>query len=135
MPRLIHIARIYPREGGGTLYLRQKEPNLFLWYQEDAQGNERETSVAAPTIEEALRLGARQWREDYFQTLGCGYRFTLPERDEHGMNALFCQMSAALQTMNGVYFDEDLGHHCSVKQIPSAAYELWIKLKNANRLQ
>jgi len=135
MGKLIHIAKIYTGRGRGTLYLRQNEAGKYRWYQVDPQGNERETDVESFNIEEAMRLGSRAWKEDNFQTLGCGYRFTLPERDEHGMNALFYQMAAALQTSNGVYFDEDLGHHCSVKQIPSEAYDLWSKLKSANRLQ
>lgn len=132
MVKLIHAATL--ERTSEYLFLRQKEPKLYAWYVDDGKGNEAETSVSADTVAEAIRLAVRHWRHDGFKALGCGYCFMLPERDEHGMNALFYQMSLSLQTLNGVYFEDDYGYYCSVKQIPSASRELWSKLKAAKRL-
>ena len=64
----------------------------------------------------------------------CGFRYTLPERDEHGLNALFNQMVASYSSSNGVYFEQELGHPCIVQNASIQARLLWKKLKQANRL-
>ncbi len=130
LANLIHVARRYP-QGGSTawLYLRKVNPHAFTWYEHQADGSEAETLVTAPTIREALRLAHRQWKEDAFTTLRCGFRYPTPERDEHGQNALFYQMIASLSSMNGIYFDEELGCNCFVQNPSQEARTLWEQLR------
>jgi hypothetical protein len=114
--KLIHVAIVYMRPNGRyMLFLRRKEANLLVWYEENGNNEEKETSVRAQTIEEAIRLGRSHWKNHAFRTLTCGFRYTLPERDEHGMNALFYQMAASYSSSNGIYFDDELGHNCFVQ--------------------
>jgi hypothetical protein len=123
-PKLIHIARILSLEGRQTtLFLRKLDPVRFAWF-EKREGAEQETEVSAGTIEEALRVAARYWKERSFRTLICGFRYTLPERDEHGINALFHQMSASYSSMNGIYYDEELGSNCYVQNASNEALDL-----------
>lgn len=134
--KLIHIAEIHV-QGGKTkyLFLRQKDPHSFVWYEQPTSGRvEVETSVAAPNIDEALRAARKNWKQDYFRTIICGFRYTLPERDEHGINALFYQMVASYSSANGVYFDEELGHNCFVNFASQEARTIWQQLKNEERL-
>lgn len=127
--KLIHIAKILNRQGRQTyLFLRKKEPN-FIWFEENSDGIEVETGVCANTIEEAIRLGARHWKNEYFNTVLCGFRYTLPERDEHGINALFHQMVSSYSSMNGIYYDDELGNNCFVQNASNEAYLLWQRLK------
>ncbi|MCB1119487.1 MAG: hypothetical protein KDK65_05965 [Chlamydiia bacterium] len=84
-----------------------------------------EEEVQGESVEEALRLA---WRKvEGFRPFHCGMRFTLPERDEIGMEAYYWQMAKALEG-NGVYFDEELGHSCSVREISLEAKELYREL-------
>ncbi len=110
------------------LFLRQDDDNIFTWYSRDHEGNETDTGVRAERAEEAIRIGRRQWQEQSFTTLRCGYRFTLPERDEIGVNARFHQLTASLDTWNGIYFDTELGHQCIVKEWSHEAHNLWREL-------
>ncbi len=113
--KLIHVALVYMRpKGRCMLFLRRIEASLLVWY-EEIENSERETNVTAQTIEEAIRLGRSHWKNYAFRTLTCGFRYTLPERDEHGMNALFYQMAASYNSSNGIYFDDELGHNCFVQ--------------------
>jgi hypothetical protein len=114
--KLVHVAFAVMRpKGRFMLFLRKKEPNHIVWYEESDNNEEKETIVTAQTVEEAIRLGRNHWKDHSFRTLNCGFRYTLPERDEHGMNALFCQMAASYASSNGVYFDDELGHNCFVQ--------------------
>ena len=127
--KLIHVATIFLyKKGSCMLYLRQKGPLHFAWFIE-INGREEETDEVASTIEEALRLGRQRWKNDYFCTLNCGFRYTLPERDEHGINALFHQMVSSYSASNGVYFDDELGHNCFVQAASLQALDLWSKLR------
>lgn len=129
-PKLIHIARILSKNGHARyLFLRKKSTNTFTWYEGDLQGSETETSVSASELEEALRLAPLHWKDRSFRTIICGFRYTLPERDEHGMNALFYQMAASYETMTGVYFDDELGHNCIVQRASDEARDLYRNLK------
>ena len=112
--KLILVACIQEEKKGSLyLFLREMGPKQFAWFKKNSDC-ESETSVGSNTIEEAIRLGTQTWKDRYFRTIGCGFRYTLPERDEHGTNALFCQMAASYASMNGVYFDEELGCNCIV---------------------
>lgn len=129
--RLIHLAHIFlPKRGKQTLYLRQFSECLYKWMLND----EKETGVEADTIENAIQLGRHHWKRDSFKTLICGFRYNLPERDEHGMNALFYQLVASRNTLNGVYFDEELGHNCYIQNSSEEAILFLKKLTLENRL-
>ncbi len=132
---LIHVGRyILPKKGRRLLYLRQKDPSYFAWYEESPEGEEVETDIGGANVEDALRLAHKEWRGYYFTTLNCGFRYTLPERDEHGSNALFYQMIASYSTATGVYFDQNLGHNCFVQAASQEALDLWDRLKHKGKI-
>ena len=132
---LIHVARYtLPNQGKRLLFLRQKDPSYFAWYEETQDGEEVETDIGGANVEDALRLAHKKWREYYFTTLNCGFRYTLPERDEHGSNALFHQMMASYASANGVYFDQNLGHNCYVQAASQEALDLWHRLQNEGKM-
>lgn len=122
---LIHVGICF-RKGIGShhLYLRKIDPHTFQWFH-----GEKETSVSANNIEEAIRLANREWKINDFRLLNCGFRYTLPERDEHGINALFHQMVASYSSSNGIYYDSALGANCIVQNASLEARNLWNKLK------
>lgn len=135
---LIHIARIQPK-GGNTHYLFLRKINdHYQWFefndkeQENELENEKKCDLKSPTIEEALQKGAQYWKKKdlSFRYLHCGTRFTLPERDEHGINALFYQMKASYKSINGVYFDEEVGHNCIVHNASFEALDLLKRFKS-----
>lgn len=126
---IIHAGKIYAEDGSISLvFLRKVSAHQFSWFIEVNQTSEHETEVSAPTVEEAIRLAVKHWKNDSFTLLGCGFRYTLPERDEHGMNALFHQMIASYSSMNGVYFDEELGNNCFVQNASIEARNVWKRL-------
>lgn len=129
---LIHVARITLSTGTKFLLLRKDDPVRFTWYEDLDQ--ELDTGIFAPTAEEAIRQGYLNWKKVYFTTLNCGFRYTLPERDEHGNNALFHHMIASYSSMNGVYFDEDLGHNCFVNFASEEAKAMWKKFQLQKKL-
>lgn len=135
--KLIHIAQFQPyHKGKGKrmyLFLRHDSPHRFTWY-EEIEGGEIATEVFASTVKEAMRLAHRFWKKDGFRTVICGFRYTLPERDEHGINAFFHQMVASYSHATGIYFDEELGHNCHVQNASHEALDLWRKLEQSQRL-
>lgn len=132
---LVHAGRIQ-RRGKGSLYLflRQITPQTYQWFKEEPPKEETPTSVMAFTIEEALRLAEHTWHQDGFRTVICGFRYTLPERDEHGTNALFHQMVASYSALSGVYFDEELSHNCIVHFASAEALSLYRRLQQEDHL-
>lgn len=133
-PKLIHIGCIFGEDGiNHYLFLRKISDLHFVWFEEH-KGLEKETDVSADNIEEALRLAVRRWKSRFFRTVICGFRYTLPERDEHGINALFHQMAASYSSMNGIYYDEELGNNCFVQSASQEAYDLWQQLKTQQRI-
>jgi hypothetical protein len=133
--KLIHAARIYTQGEWRFLYLRKHENGHFFWLEEQQNSpQETESPVSGQTVEEAMRLAPRHWKNQSFTTINCGFRYTLPERDEHGINALFHQMAASYSSGNGVYYDEELGNNCFVQNASEEAYALWQRLKLQNRL-
>lgn len=134
MGTLIHIGMYFTKGHWVNLLLRKIEDNTYAWFEEVSETEELPTNISAENPEEALRLAHRQWRTSSFRTLRCGYRFTLPERDEIGTNALFHQMIASYATSNGVYFDDELGHQCIVKEISQQAFDMWKRLEAQKRL-
>lgn len=122
LSNLIHIAKI----GQRYVFLRKLAPLHFAWFWWDGD-SETPFDWTATSAEEALRLAQRQ---EEFRTVGCGFRYTLPERDEHGMNALFYQMVASYQSPNGIYFDDELGGNCIVQFASIEARKLMMQLKS-----
>lgn len=133
--KLIHLAKVtLPKKGPHLLLLRKEDPIRYTWFEGYEADKERETEIFAPTAEEAIRQAYLHWKLANFRTVNCGFRYTLPERDEHGNNALFHQMIASYSSMNGVYFDEDVGHNCLVNFASDEAKTLWQELRLQNRL-
>lgn len=133
--KLIHVAQItLPKKGPLLLLLRKDDPVRYTWYEEFEPDKEREILLSSPTPEEAIRQAYVNWKDANFRTLNCGFRYSLPERDEHGNNALFHQMVASYTSMNGIYFDEDVGYNCFVNFASDEAKKLWKKLQSQKRL-
>jgi hypothetical protein len=108
--KLIHVAKIFPAQGKAQyLLLRQIADGKFCWFE-----NDKEHVLIGTSVVEALQAARKHWKSHHFQTIHCGFRYTLPERDEHGCNALYYQMAASYNSSNGIYFDEELGHNCFV---------------------
>ncbi len=125
LPKLIHAATIRDAHGKCIyLLLRQEASNHLAWFE-----NHVASPISGITLAEAIAKGRKHWQAQGFSTLGCGFRYTLPERDEHGCNALFHQMIASYSSSNGVYFDEELGHNCFVNYASLEARNLWEQLK------
>lgn len=134
---LVHIAFILrPGSGKSTLFLRKLSDQRFCWFEEKSSqpGIEEDLQIEAINVEEALRLARRKLAPLSFRTLICGFRFSLPERDEHGINALFHQMAASYQAPGGIYFDAEVGHNCIVHNSSLEAQQLLRVLKKQNRL-
>lgn len=132
--KLLHVARIFKQGQWSYLFLRKNSSGGFTWHEEIGTASEAETALSAQTVEEAMRLAPRMWKTQFFQTLLCGFCYTLPERDEHGINALFHQMVASYSNPSGIYYDEELGNNCFVQNASQEAYELYQRLKVENRL-
>ena len=123
--KLIHVGRIQAFPEPEYLFLRQKNNHEYQWFRQ----NEEEASLSSISVAEAIQKARKQWKMHDFRTVNCGFRYTLPERDEHGCNALFCQMVASYSSPNGIYFDEELGHNCFVNFASLEARTLMAKLK------
>jgi len=133
--KCLHIAEVQrPKEGKRLLLLREASPRLFCWHEELPDGKEQQLELSAPSVEEALRLAQKKLRPLSFRTIKCGFRYALPERDEHGMNALFHQMAASQEGFGGIYFDEEVGHNCFVQNASHEALELLKRLRAEDRL-
>lgn len=131
--KIIHLGLVYIN-GKQLVVLRQISPNKFQWFLADKNLDESPTEVSADSVQESMRLAFREWKLYYFRPINCGFRYTLPERDEHGINALFHQMVASLSTANGIYFDEELGHTCYVQNSSSEARNFWKKFSLAGKM-
>lgn len=131
LPKLIHVGEILTAHGKQYLFLRKKG-HSFVWFQ--GSGIDEPTPIKALTSTEAMKMAYQTWGGQSFRMLNCGFLYTLPERDEHGMNALFSQMVQSYGSSNGVYFDQELGHNCVVHLASDEARRLWQTLKQQSRL-
>lgn len=127
---LMHIAKTNKH----YLFLRQRTAILYEWVKVDKDGNEEDTGISGLNIEEAIQKGNRAFKDLGIKSLDCGYRYTLPERDEHGVNAYFFQMKESYSSSNGIYFDKISGNNCLVQSASSEALQLMQNLKQKNRL-
>lgn len=132
--RLCHIGKLQ-RSGKKPSYvfLRQTGDHRFVWFEEE-NGKEQATEISAASLPEALRLAHKKWKPFAFRTVICGFRYLLPERDEHGVNALFHEMVQACQSPTGTYYDQDLGHSCMVQNASLEALDMYYRLRDSNRL-
>ncbi|MGK0183283.1 MAG: hypothetical protein ACI9YB_002595 [Halioglobus sp.] len=134
MTKLIHVAKIQPpKKGQIFLFLREDSGNKYTWYEEKG-GTEEITEISASSPSIAIRAAYKHWVDCSFRTLRCGRRFELPERDEHGCDALFHQMAASYTNSGGVYFDENLSQNCVVNDASDEAIDLWKKLLQESRI-
>lgn len=133
-PKLVHIGKLFKEGRWQLVFLRQHAPRHYLWCHADEAFDESPSDIHADSVQEAMRLAYKYWKHQHFRTLICGFRYTLPERDEHGINALFHQMAASLNTPNGVYFDEELGHNCFVQNASIEARQLLSQLRDLGKL-
>lgn len=115
---MIHLARIYPKGRLKYIALR-KEGKEFVWEGSTCCGKSHSEAIAA---------GRRHFKEVFFKLVSCGFRYSLPIRDETGTNALFSQMVKSYASPRGVYFDEDVGHPCLVKFASEEALSYWKKI-------
>ena len=132
--KIIHAGRIQESKKVHYLLLKRKDTHHYVWFEETPEGNEQETAVLGATIEEAIKKASQHWKAKSFRLLNCGFRYTLPERDEHGYNAFFHQMAASYATPTGVYFDEEAGNNCFVNFASQEARDLLHLLKSKKRL-
>ncbi len=133
--KLIHIAQIFlEKKGKIWLFLRQIEPFKYVWYKIEQSQQEQETTLWGANTEEAIFLARRHWRNQQFTPLNCGFRYTLPERDEIGTNALFHQMGSSYTSMNGIYFEPELGINCIVHNAPLESRQFWEELRQQGKL-
>ena len=135
MNTIIHAARVQPKGPRVNYLLLKKENEEFVWFKlaDDAEnGKEQRTSLSAPNVAQAVQKGRKEWKDQGFRTLDCGYRYELPERDEYGNPALFFQMVKAYSNSAGTYFDDDLGHTCQVRFASTEALELMNSVQNAH---
>ena len=134
MDKLIHVAKIQaPKKGLVYLFLREDPEKGYTWYHEK-EGKEEKTDISGNSPSLAIRAAYRQWADSSFQTLRCGRRFELPERDEHGCDALFYQMAASYSSSGGIYFDEKISQNCVINNASSEAIDLWKKLLKESRV-
>ena len=124
---VIHVAAIYPNQ---YLFLKKADDSLYQWFKPNLVLDEEEkTLVVGSTVSRALAEGYKAWQESYFRLLHCGFRYSLPERDEVGSNALFWQMALSYNSPNGRYFDEEVGHLCYVDFASQEALGIWRKIR------
>lgn len=129
---LIHIGYLQNGRERQYLFLRKTDAGQYVWEYAKTENNTPAPVVIADSAEEALRLAYSHWR--VWHSLPCGFRFTLPERDEVGTPALFHQMVRSYRTGNGVYLDEELGGSCIVHDAPSHTLALWRSLEKGGSI-
>lgn len=131
---LIHIGYVQKARERQYLFLRKTEAGQYAWEYAAPAEETNTPEVIADSAEEAIRLASLHWRAPAWQSLPCGFRFTLPERDEVGTPALFHQMVRSYRTGNGVYLDEELGSSCIIHDAPSLTLALWRRLEQGGTI-
>lgn len=135
---IIHIGYLQQGRHREYYFLRKTDSARYQW--EKAQERTENFSkdeplpIIADSVEEAIRLAYLQWHSPPLQSLICGFRFTLPERDEIGVPALFHQMRRSYSVGNGAYLDEEIGCSCIIHDAPSQTLALWRLLEKGESL-
>lgn len=111
--KIIHKARVNNK----WIDLVEIEPAKFGWYDGD-----RSLDLNATSIPLAFAKARKTFSN--FLPIAAGYKYTLPERDEHGKEALYCEAVKSLESSNGVFFDEKAGHNVVVHLIPQKTIDL-----------
>lgn len=134
---IIHIAYLQQGRRREYFFLRKTDAARYQWEKAEQYSEDQVKEPAliiADSVEEAIRLANRQWHSPPLQSLICGFRFTLPERDEIGTPALFHQMRRAYRVSNGVYLDEELGCSCIIHDAPSQTLALLKSLEKGESI-
>lgn len=129
--KIIHIARLGSRSPKAVyLFLKKTEEGVFQWLRMAFPFTTGEkTEIAAGSIEEAMLLGSKRWKEEGFYPLACGFKFQLPSRDSIGSEVLFWQMVEGYSSPNGQYFDATLGCKVYVDFASEEALSMWNQIK------
>lgn len=121
-----HVATIYPKQ---YLFL-QRSDSSFHWLKMNPSFDEGiETPCQGETLARAIQAAYKMWQADFFTLLNCGFRYSLPVRDQTGCSAFFWQMAKSYSTPNGHYFDEEAGHLCFVDFASTEALAIWRKIR------
>jgi hypothetical protein len=131
---LIHAAIYKPRGRRVYLLLRQDSSGNYRWHEVQEDSGEIEKPVSGQSLSEAMQNAYKAWRLNSFLPLQCGFRFTLPERDEIGRPAFFHEMIASYRSMTGGYFEPAANVMCIVQKASKEALDLWKRLEKENRL-
>ena len=115
----IHVGKISTNQ---KLFLRSIN-DKYIWHESDIA-----TDIAGNSIEEAIFHANRTWTG--FMPLKCGFLYTLPERDEHGINALFYEMCLSYSAPDGRFFDPRRGCFCKVDFASDEALKLYRELRD-----
>lgn len=118
-----HVGSIFPRR---YLFLMKLDSSLFQWFKVNSSFEREEEAIpSGETPAKAIFAAHKQWKNDHFRLLNCGFRYSLPVRDETGCNAFFWEMAKSYASPNGSYFDEELGHFCYVDFASQEALSIW----------
>lgn len=132
---LIHVATIRPQGPREVyLFLRQLPNKRFCWFEERTKGREVATPLQASSLHEALHRGKQHWKKAHFQLVQCGFRFSLPERDEIGRPAFFSEMVLSYSSPTGSYSDPESGQPYEVTQAAQKSLHLMKLLLKEKRI-
>lgn len=122
-----HIGCVYPKQ---YLFLKKLDDSTFQWFKVSSSfESEKGTPCMGETSSSAIKAAYKLWKDHYFRLLHCGFCYSLPERDEVGWNAFFWQMAKSYSSLNGHYFDEEVGHLCYVDFASQEALSIWRKIR------
>lgn len=132
--KLIHVALIMEKGAWSPIYLRKLDEQHFAWFTVNPDGSETQTPIDAISTEAAIQQAYPFWKSKNIRMLNCGFKYQLPERDEHGINALFWEMVAGYTSPNGIYFDQVAGSNFFVNFASQQALKLWKSLEKQGKL-
>lgn len=124
LKKIRHVGCIPPKT---RIFLIEEEG--FHWI--DEQGGYLDLSEE--TLPLALQLAYQKFSKLGFRLVHFGTRYTLPERDEVGVSALFPHFYASYRSPTGKYFDQELGHMAYVDFASLEAKSLLKELEDDTR--
>ena len=132
---IVEIAKIdLPKEGTKILLLRKLNEHTFKWFI-DLENEEKPTEIEHALIPKAIQKAYHIFRINSFRLVNSGFRYSLPERDEHGINATFHEMIRSYSSSNGIYFDQELGHNFYVQNASIESRDLFAHYKKMGKLE